>query len=99
MSWDVQQGADQATVQLAGVALVVRLGPKAGDAAARVVGVEVQVQADGGLSMPQTKHMRELGCLSIIASPDYSCRPHYGTDGGFRQARVGQTWRVEEPLK
>jgi len=70
LSWDVQYGGDQSAVQLAGVALVVRLGPKAGDAAARVVGVEVQVQADGGLSMPQTKHMRELGRYSMIASPD-----------------------------
>jgi len=40
LSWDVQYGAYQSAVQLAWVTLVVRLGPKAGDAAAFVVGVE-----------------------------------------------------------
>jgi len=46
LGWDVQQGGDQAPVQLAGVTLVLRLGPEAGDAATLVVGVEGQVQAD-----------------------------------------------------
>jgi hypothetical protein len=44
--WDVQQGADQAAVQLAGVTLVLWLRLEAGDAAALVVGVEGEVQAD-----------------------------------------------------
>jgi hypothetical protein len=39
------------------------------------VGAEGPVQADGapskpiGFSMPQTKHMRELGCLFMMSSP------------------------------
>jgi hypothetical protein len=62
-------------VQLPWIALVLGLGAEAGDAAALVVGVEGQVQADGapsdsmGLSMPHTKHMRELGCFSLMVSP------------------------------
>ena len=69
MGRGVQQGADQSAVQLAGATLVLRLGLKAGDAAALVVGIEGEVQADGGLWMPETKHMREPGCLFIIVSP------------------------------
>jgi hypothetical protein len=62
-------------MQMAGVALVLGFGPEAGDAATLVVGVEGQVQADGapsrpmGLSMPHTKHMRELGCFSMMLPP------------------------------
>jgi hypothetical protein len=49
------------------------------DAASVVIGVERKVQADGapsramGLSMPQTKHMQELGCFSMILPP---CASH-----------------------
>jgi len=43
---DVQYGGDQAAVQLAGVTLVLRLGPEAGDAATLIVRIERQVQAD-----------------------------------------------------
>jgi len=43
-------------VQLAGVTLVVRLGLGAGDAAALVVGVEVQVQADGVVDAAHEAH-------------------------------------------
>jgi hypothetical protein len=74
LSWDVQQRADEAAVQVPRIALVLRLGPEAGDAASLVVGVEVQVQADGapssamGCSMPHTKHMRELGCFSMMSA-------------------------------
>jgi hypothetical protein len=52
-------------VQLAGIALVFGLGPKAGDAPALVVGVELELEADGapsspmGVSIPQAKHMRD----------------------------------------
>jgi hypothetical protein len=46
LSWFVQYGAYQSAVQLAWVTLVVRLGPEVGDAAAFVVGVKVQVEAD-----------------------------------------------------
>jgi hypothetical protein len=55
--------------------LVPRPGPEAGDAAALVVGVELELEADGapsspmGVSMPHTEHMRELGCLSMMVSP------------------------------
>ena len=62
-------------MQVTRVALVLRLGMEAGDAPPFVVGVERQVQADGalsdtmGLSMPQTKHMRELGCFSMMLPP------------------------------
>jgi hypothetical protein len=58
-------------VQLIGTPLVLGLGPEAGDAAALVVGVEGQVQPDGapsspmGMSTPQTKPVRELGCFSM----------------------------------
>ena len=56
MSWDVQQRIDDAPVQVPGVALVLRPWPEAGHAAPLVVGVELEVQAEGALggSMPQT---------------------------------------------
>jgi len=62
-------------VQLAGIALVLGLGLEAGDAATLVVRIELQVQPDGapsssmGLSMPQTKHLRELGYFSMVPPP------------------------------
>ena len=68
-----------APLQVTGIALVLELGPEAGDAASLVVGVEGQVQADGapsspmGLSMPHAKHMRELGCFSTVAPPCALC--------------------------
>ena len=46
LGWDVQQGANQAAVQRAGVALVLGAGPEAGDAAPLVFGVEGEVQAN-----------------------------------------------------
>jgi len=58
LSWFVQYGGDQASVQLAWVTLVVRLGPKAGDAAAFVVGVEGQVQANGVVDAAHETHAR-----------------------------------------
>jgi hypothetical protein len=45
-------------VQLAGVALVLRLGLEAGDAAALVVGVEGQVQADRIVNAAHEAHAR-----------------------------------------
>ena len=59
-------------MQLAGITLALRLGPEAGDAAALVIGVEVQVRPME-LSMPHTKHMRELGCFSMMRSPCAAC--------------------------
>jgi hypothetical protein len=56
LSWDVQYGAYQAPVQVAGVALVLRFGPEPRDAAALVVGVEGQVQADGVVDAADETH-------------------------------------------
>ena len=58
LSWDVQHGGDQTSVQLARVTLVVWLGPEAGDAAAFVVGVEGQVQANGVVDAADETHAR-----------------------------------------
>ena len=58
LSWDVQYGAYQSAVQLAGVALVVRLGPEAGDAPPLVIGVERQVQANGVVDAAHETHAR-----------------------------------------
>jgi hypothetical protein len=55
-------------MQVAGIALVHRLGPEAGDAPALVVGGELGFRPMG-FSMAHTKQMRELGCLSMIGSP------------------------------
>ena len=41
-----------------GVALVLRPGPEAGNAAALVIGVEVQVQADGVVDAAHEAHAR-----------------------------------------
>ena len=63
-------------VQLAGITLVLRLGPEAGDAPPLVVGVERQVQADGVVDAADEAHAR-VGllfhgrisfCVCIIAS-------------------------------
>lgn len=62
-------------MQVTRISLVLRFGPKAGDAPPLVVGVELEVQSDGapsrrmGVSTPQTKLMRELGCFSMMLPP------------------------------
>ena len=54
---------------------MLRLGMETGDAVAHVVGVELELWTDGapsvsmGVSMLQTKHMRELGCFSMMLPP------------------------------
>jgi hypothetical protein len=66
-------------MQVAGVALVLRTRPEAGYRPPLVVGVEGEVQSDGApsgpmrVSMPQTKHMRELGCFSMMPPPCAAC--------------------------
>lgn len=62
-------------MQVSWITLVLRLRLETGDAAPIVIGVEGQMQADGapsgsmGVSTPQTKHMRDLGCFSMMFSP------------------------------
>jgi hypothetical protein len=58
LSWDVQYGGDQFAVQLAGVTLVLWLRSESGNAAALVIGVEVQVQADGVVDAANEAHAR-----------------------------------------
>jgi len=85
LSWDVQYGAYQSAVQLAGVALVLRLGPEAGDAAALVVGVEGQVQADGVVDAADETHAG-VGLLFHDVSPCASCI-------------IASTWELGKPLR
>lgn len=72
------------------ITLVLGPGPEASDAAA-LVGIELEVWADGapsgpmGFSMPHTKCMRESGCFSIMSAPHGLCRGHYIMDVGSGQ--------------
>jgi hypothetical protein len=59
-------------MQVPRITLVLGPGAEAGDTAPLVVGVEFQREAMG-LPMPQTKHMRELGCFSMMLSPCAAC--------------------------
>jgi len=52
----LQQSGNQPPVQLAGEALVLRLGLEAGDATAFLVGVELEVQADGLVDAADETH-------------------------------------------
>jgi hypothetical protein len=56
LSWFVQYAADHAAVQLTRIALVFRLGPEAGDAATLVVGIELEVQAEGVVDAAHETH-------------------------------------------
>ena len=46
-SWGVEQSQDDASLQVAGVSQALGHGPEAGDAAALVTGVQLELQADG----------------------------------------------------
>ena len=61
-------------------ALVLRPGPEAGDAAAGVVGVERQVQADGIVDAAHETHAR-VGLLFHDAA--FLCHLNYSIDAGF----------------
>jgi len=75
---------------LAGVALVVRLGPEVGDAPPLVVGVEGQVQADGVVDAADETHAR----VGLFIHGRFSlCRLHYSIDAGF-----GQTLLISSSL-
>jgi hypothetical protein len=69
-------------VQLAGKALVLRFGPEAGDAPALVVGVEVQVQADGVLDAADETH---AGVGLFFHGVFSLCLRHYSIDAGIGQ--------------
>ena len=47
LSWDLQLCANDPTVPMSEASQVLRFGPEAGDASARVVGVEPEMQSDG----------------------------------------------------
>jgi len=68
MGWDVQQRAYQLPMQLPWKALVLRFGPEASDAAALVVGVEGQVQADGIVDAVDETHSG-IGLFLHVVSP------------------------------
>jgi hypothetical protein len=57
---------------MTGVALVLRLGPQAGDAPALVVGVELQVQADGVVDATDKTHAG-VGLFSMMLPPCAGC--------------------------
>ena len=82
LSWFVQYGAYQSAVQLAGITLVVRLGPEVGDAAALVIGVKVQVQADGVVDAADETH---AGVGLFFHGRSSLCVSHYSIDAGFGQ--------------
>jgi hypothetical protein len=63
-------------------ALVLGPGPEASDAAALVVGVELEVQADGSVDAADETHAR-VGLFLHDASS--SCRLHYSIDTGIGQ--------------
>jgi len=67
----VQYGGDQPSVQLAGVALVLRLGPEVGDTTTLVVGIEGQVQADGVVDAAHEAHAR----VRLFVHDAYSSLP------------------------
>ena len=56
LSWDVEQAANHAAVQLSRIGLVLMLGPKAGNAPPLVVGVELELQADRVLNAAHETH-------------------------------------------
>jgi len=72
-------------MQLAGEALVLRLGPEAGDAAALVVGVESQMEADGILDAADETH---AGIGLFFHDAASLCRLHYSIDAGFEQTSL-----------
>lgn len=76
----MQQVAEDAPVQMPGVALVLRPGLKAGDTPPRVVGVERQVEANGVVDATDKTH---AGFFHDAAS---LCLSHYSIVGGFGQA-------------
>jgi hypothetical protein len=65
------------------IALVLRLGPEAGDASSRVVGVELELQANGILT---AAHETDARVGLFVHDVFSSCRLHYNID-----ARLGRT--------
>jgi len=74
-------------VQLPWKSLVLRLGPKAGDAAALVVGVEFQVEADGVLDAADETH---AGVGLFFHDAVSLCRLHYSIDAEFEQTETSR---------
>jgi hypothetical protein len=75
-------------MQMTGIALVLRPGPEAGDAAALVVGVKGQVQADGIVDAAQETHARVRLFFHDVVSNRYGislCCLNYSIDAGFGQ--------------
>jgi hypothetical protein len=74
LTWFVQQSANDPSVQLSRIALVLGSGLEAGDAPPVAVGVELELEADGapsitmGLSIPHREHMLELDCFSMMST-------------------------------
>jgi hypothetical protein len=58
LSWFVQETGYDSAVQLPRIPLVLRLGLEAGDAAALVVGVELELQANGVVDAAYEAHAR-----------------------------------------
>jgi hypothetical protein len=82
LSWFVQQAADHAAVQLAGVALVLGPGPEAGDAAPLVVAVELEMESDG---VVDTAHETHAGVGLLFHDALSLRRLNYSIDAGFGQ--------------
>ena len=70
-------------MRVAGVALVLRLGPESGDAAPLAVCVKVQVQADG---VVDAAHKTHAGVRLLFYDAASLRHPHYSIDAGFGQA-------------
>ena len=87
-------------MQLAWVTLVVRLGPKAGDAAAFVVGVERQVQANGIVDAAHETQAR-VGLFFHVLSPCAACIIASISGTGKRlpfESRWALRWEVDREL-
>jgi hypothetical protein len=78
-------------MQMTGIALVLRPGPEAGDAAALVVGVKGQVQADGIVDAAQETHARVRLFFHDVVSNRYGislCCLNYSIDAGIGQTTL-----------
>jgi hypothetical protein len=82
LSWFVQQGRDDTAVQLSRIALVLGPGLEAGEAAALVVGVELELEADRILDAAHEAHAG----VGLFVHDVFLWRLHYNIDASFGQA-------------
>ena len=73
-------------MQVAGIALVLRPGPEAGDTASLVVGVELELQADEIVDAADETHAGVGLFFHDVAS---LCRVHYSIDPAIGQTSAG----------